>query len=129
MGSPTVLQLDRLTAPVAGGNPAGADLSADFSPASLYQKIKDARLKAMEQERNRDKGDESNPDWGPVLELAPEALAEKTKDLRLAAWLTEAAVREYGFAGLRDGLRVTREFVEKYWDQLHPLPDGDGMVT
>ena len=32
----------------------------------------------------------------------------RSKDLQVAAWLTEALTRTYGFPGLRDGLRVLR---------------------
>jgi len=67
--------------------------------------------------------------WKRLLELAPQALAEESKDIEIAAWLTEALVREYGYAGLRDGFRLLRELVELFWDGLYPLPDEDGVAT
>src|SRR5437763_5292972 len=105
MGTAAVLDIERLVASITADSPVGLDLSADFAPNSLYQQVKDARLQALAEERNLEKGDEANPDWKPVLTMAQQALAEKSKDLRLVVYLTEAAVRAHGFAGLRDGLQ------------------------
>src|SRR5262249_8842136 len=69
------------------------------------------------------------PDWKPVLEHGGKALAEKTKDLEIAAYLIEALLRLHGFAGLRDGFRLARELIGKYWGKLHPLPDEEGIAT
>jgi type VI secretion system protein ImpA len=53
-------------------------------------------------------------------------LRERTKDLQLALWLTEANIKLQGFPGLRDGLRITRELMVRYWDRgLFPtMEDG-----
>ena len=128
MASPPVLELDALLAPISGESPAGVNLRGDPSPTSDYQKIKSAIGKARIAWRKRIEGDpESQPDWGPILELAPEVIASKSKDLEVAAWLIEALLQEHGFPGLRDGLRLARELSERFWDQLHPQPDEDGM--
>jgi len=136
MGSPETLDFGRLLAPIPGDNPAGRALRTDFSPTSLYQCIKDARSAARSVERNMVWGDDPDSQatgpraqWKRLLELAPKALAEESKDLEIAAWLTEALIREYGYAGLRDGFRLLRELVESFWDVLYPLPDEDGMAT
>ena len=54
-------------------------------------------------------------------------LAEHAKDLEVTAYLIEALLRLKGFAGMRDGFRLAREFVEKFWDGLFPLPDEDRL--
>jgi type VI secretion system protein ImpA len=65
-------------------------------------------------------------DWPGLVELATETLAQKSKDLLVAARLTEALVKQHGFAGLRDGLHLLRELVEQRWDHLHPvIEDSD----
>ena len=64
-----------------------------------------------------------------MLDLAPEVLAERSKDLEITAWMIEALVRERGFAGLRDGFRAARDLVERFWDGLYPRPDEDGLST
>jgi type VI secretion system protein ImpA len=48
------------------------------------------------------------------------ALQETSKDLMLAARLTEAVAHTGGFAGLRDGIRLLRLLSEVSWDWLRP---------
>jgi type VI secretion system protein ImpA len=132
MASQEVLDVSRLLLPIDGPTPAGEDLRADSSPNSLYYLIKDARSAARAAERQivTDEGEPSaRPDWRPVLENARKALAEKTKDLEVAAYLIEALVRLHGFGGLRDGFRLAAGLVEQFWDGLYPLPDEDGLPT
>jgi len=136
MGSPEILDFDQLLAPIPGDNPAGPDLRQDFSPESIYHAIRDARAKAREAERRvvyEDEEDElghaTPADWAPVLQLSPEVLAEHSKDLEITALFIEALIREHGFAGLRDGFRLARELVQRYWDHLYPLPDEEDGVT
>jgi type VI secretion system protein ImpA len=133
MASPDVIQLEALLAPIAGDKPAGADLRADPNPASDYFKLKDSRFAARAKEREID-GDPSLatgelPEWRIIMDLAPKLLTAQSKDLEIAAWLVEALLRRHGFPGLRDGFRLVRGLVEKYWDGLYPLPDEDGLAA
>jgi len=113
---------DDLLDPIPGNNPSGADLY--YAP--LFDEIKEAR-------RQEDAGPmglwehaRKTADYKQVIRLAQEALATKTKDLRLAAWLTEALIWRDQFAGLRDGLELIRGLIEKFWDTLYPeLEDND----
>jgi len=60
-----------------------------------------------------------------VTKLCGEAIAKKSKDLQVAAWLVEALVRRDGFAGLIEGLALIRGLIENFWDTLYPeLEDG-----
>ena len=133
MASPDILDFDRLLEPIPGENPAGEALREDFSPTAVYQTIKMARETARAAERNAwdDEGESSSSqaEWRPILQLVPDAIAEKSKDLEITAWLAEALVREHGFAGLRDAFRLARELAERFWDHLYPLPDEDGVMT
>ena len=130
MATPDILDFGKLLSPIPGGNPAGANLREDISPKSVYQAIKAARGKARAAERKQNEGDrESVADWSPLLDLVPDVIAEKSKDLELAAWLIEALLRRHGFAGLRDGFRLARELVEGFWDGLYPLPDEEGVLS
>jgi type VI secretion system protein ImpA len=72
---------------------------------------------------------DNTADWRPVLERGCEALAEKSKDLEIAAYVVEALLRLEGFPGLRDGFRLLRELIERFWEHLYPLPDEDGIDT
>lgn len=133
MASPEVIDFEKLLAPIAGENPAGMDLRTDPTPNSPYYAIKDARNRARADERRLEEdpeGSDAKPDWKPVLQLAQQTLAEKSKDLEVTAYLVEALVRAHALAGLRDGFRLLREYCDQYWDQgLYPLPDEDGVET
>jgi type VI secretion system protein ImpA len=128
MPSPEVLDFARLLAPIPGDKPTGSDLRTDTSAVSDYYAIRDARKGASDAERRIDKGDETAepPDWRPVMERATQVLAEKTKDLEITAYLIESLVRLRGFPGIRDGYRLARELVERFWDGLYPkLEEGE----
>ena len=133
MATPDTIPLAELLAPIPGDAPAGTSLRADTSAGSLYYAIKDARAAARATERAASQlGDleAAGPaDWDPVLELAPRLLRERAKDLEITAWYIEALVRRRDFAGLRDGFKLARGLIEAFWDQLHPMPDEDGMAT
>jgi type VI secretion system protein ImpA len=132
MSAEAVLDFDRLLALIPGDEPAGRDLRSDLSPTSLYYAVKDARNAARAAERQAlvDGEDTGGPvDWRPVLQHGCAALATASKDLEIAAYVIEALVRQHGFTGLRNGFRLARELVERYWDELYPRPDEDGTLT
>jgi type VI secretion system protein ImpA len=58
--------------------------------------------------------------------LAQRVLAEKSKDMEVAAWLIEVLGRVHGFAGLRDGFRLASGMIEQFRDGLHSVEDDDG---
>ena len=138
MASPEILDFDRLLAPVSEEAPAGVELKDASAEMARYYEVKDAAEAARTAERQlvraRLAGDDEEavsigpPDWKRVRDLAIEVIADKSKDLWIAAWLVEALAREHGFAGLRDGFRLVRELAERYWDDIHPRPDEDGYV-
>jgi type VI secretion system protein ImpA len=128
MSTPEILDFARLMAPIPGDKPTGLDLREDTSPVSDYYAIRDARKTASDAERRIDKGDDKvePPDWRAVRERAVKGLAERSKDLEVAAILIESLVRLNGFAGLRDGFRLARELVEQFWENLYPSArEGD----
>jgi type VI secretion system protein ImpA len=113
---------DDLLNPIAGDNPAGADLRYD----PLYDKIKEARREEDDAPQGEWQRARKVADYPLVIKLAGEALATKTKDLQLAAWLTEAMVRREGFGGLRASLELIQGLLERFWDHLYPeIEDGD----
>ena len=133
MPSPQVIDIGSLVAPISGENAVDVDLRKDTSPHSLYSRIRDARKAARAAERTNlfeeKKSNEAEEQWRVVLELVPQVLKEKTKDLEIACWFTEALVRKAGFQGLRDGFIVIRQLIESFWDNIYPLPDDDGIET
>jgi len=113
---------DELLSSIPGANPAGENLR--YAP--IYEKIKEARHEDDDAPQGEWRRERKLADWPLTVKLITEALAKKTKDLQLAAWLTEALLRRSGIAGLNDGLQVLQGLVETFWDHLYPeLEDGD----
>ncbi|MDP3418723.1 type VI secretion system protein TssA [Falsiroseomonas sp.] len=126
------IDLEALLAPLdSGEGGAGADLRGDFSPTSPYQRLRDARAAARAEERARDsEGDTESPPaeaWRDVARIGQEALATRSKDFEVAAWLTEALVRQAGLGGLAAGAKLITGLCEQYWDAGFPQPDEDGL--
>src|SRR5262245_41962949 len=120
MATPETVEIAPLLAPISADQPSGESLLYD--PA--YDELKEA-LQVGGRSQLEDQA-AAPADWGAVLQLASRVLATRTKDLQIAAWLTEALTHTHGFPGLRDGLRVLREIQETFWDTLHPqIEDGD----
>src|ERR1035437_4140106 len=108
--------------PIAGENPSGQNLR--YAP--LYDKIKEARREEDDAAQGDWKYERKMADWPAVIKTAGETLATKTKDLQLAAWLTEVCLKKEGVAGLREGLDLMKGLVETFWDTLYPeVEDGD----
>jgi type VI secretion system protein ImpA len=102
--------------PIAGENPSGQNLR--YAP--VYDKIKEARREDDDAAQGDWKIERKLADWGFVVKTAGETLATKSKDLQLAAWLTEALLKTQGIAGLRDGLDLLKGLIDGFWDTLYP---------
>jgi type VI secretion system protein ImpA len=125
------LDLDALLAPISQESPAGVDLRTDYAPDSVYYRLRDARAEARAAERANDGGGARAgppPRWHTVRDLAIEALSRQSKDLEIAAWLTEALLRGDGLAGLAAGFRLIAGLAERYWDEFFPQPDDEGLA-
>lgn len=141
MDLPEGFDLDALLAPIPGDAPAGVDLREDFSPKSPYYRLRDARAEARAAERTADAAEPDQagggnqeavmpPQWRSVRDVAIKVLTENSKDLEVAAWLTEALVRNDGLSGLAAGAKLIGGLTEAFWDSnLYPLPDEDGIAT
>lgn len=114
-----------LLEPIAGANPAGANLRYD----PVYDQIKLARTEEVDAPQGEWTRTRKTADYALVVKLAGEALAKRSKDLQIAAWLTEALTYREGFGGLVAGLELLRSLLERYWDDLYPeLEDGDAEL-
>lgn len=117
------LDYQALLLPISDDAPAGGEMS--FSPA--FDAIKEAR---RFDDATLDQGawetSLKEADWPLAARICRELLSTQTKDLRLAAWLTEAQAKTAGFAGLADGFRLLARLVADYWQSVHPqAEDGD----
>jgi type VI secretion system protein ImpA len=108
--------------PIAGEDPSGQNLR--YAP--VYDKIKEARREDDNAAQGDWKVERKVADWPFVVKNAGEMIATKSKDLQLAAWLTEALLKTQGVGGLRDGLDLLKGLIEGFWDTLYPeIEDGD----
>lgn len=118
------LSFDRLLQPVSGDDPCGEDLlfSAEFDRIQEARRFDDPSLDQGEWVTEL-----KEADWRQVVELSTRLLSERTKDLRLAVWLTEALAKTRGFAGLRDGYTLAAQLCEAFWSGLHPRADEEDL--
>jgi type VI secretion system protein ImpA len=111
-----------LLKPIPGQSPSGTNLR--YSPT--FDKIKEARFEdedsAPQGEWQRER---KKADFAAVIKLAEDTLSKQTKDLQLAAWLTEAHIRRDGFAVLPECLDLFLGLQETFWDTIYP-PIDDG---
>jgi type VI secretion system protein ImpA len=119
MPSSPLLDFDALLAPIPGDHPAGHSV-----PFAVREKLEEFRkeIDPSDFAPNDPMRPESaqKADWAGILEMARATLTETSKDLLVAARLTEALVKEHGFAGLRDGLHLLRQLVAECWDRVNP---------
>ena len=115
------LREDLLT-PIAGENPAGEDLYYD----KVFDQVKEARREEDDQGPVGTLAQQKRADYRSVIKIAGEALAKRTKDLRLAGWLVEAQIRVEGFSVLASGIELLRSLQETFWPTLYPLIEEGG---
>jgi type VI secretion system protein ImpA len=119
---PDGIDWEQLSSPISDEQPAGEYLRYE----GTYDRIREAR---REDDASLTQGiyksELKKADWREVESICTEALANRTKDIQICAWLTEAWMRLHGFAGCRDGLRLLTELVERYWAVLHPQAGED----
>src|SRR6266566_9062904 len=114
-----------LLQPIPGSNPAGTNLRYD----PIYDKIKEARREEEDVDQGDWKRTRKVADWPLVIKLTGDALATKSKDLQIAAWLTEGLLKQEGLGGLRAGLGLLHGLLQKFWDNLYPeLEGGDAEL-
>jgi type VI secretion system protein ImpA len=114
----------RLLAPISDDGPAGEDLRY----TDVYDQVQEAR---REDDPSLPQGvwqtKLKQADWPTVGAVCAEALATRSKDLQLAAWLLEARFHLEGLPGVRSGLALLSDLCTRYWEDLYPgSPDELG---
>ena len=112
------MDIETLLAPVSPDDQCGADLEYDAS----FSEIDRLSQGKPEQQIGTTIVPAEEPDWKTLQKKSTEFLA-RSKDLRVAAHLTRALLRNNGWSGLATGLGLLRGLVEKYWDGVHPRLD------
>lgn len=108
---------NNLLNPIRAEQPAGDDygFSNEFDTIKEARRFDDPTILQGEWE-----SDIKEADWKKVIQISTELLENKTKDLRLGMWLTEASANEFGFAGLAEGFTLIAGLCEKFWDNVYP---------
>lgn len=119
---PSVLDFEALLAPISEESPSGESLRY----SGIYDEIAEARRTDDALAQGEWQTELKVADYRKVIQLATDALTSSTKDIQIAAWLSESLTYQHGFAGLRDGLKLLAGLQENFWDSLHPeIDDGD----
>ncbi|MGH7916470.1 MAG: type VI secretion system protein TssA [Candidatus Binataceae bacterium] len=120
--SAEIIDVEALLAPISEANPAGESLRY----SGTYDQIQEARRSEDDLNQGDWKHDIKVADWRRVASLASEALSDKSKDLQIVAWLSEALAKLHGFAGARDGFLLMLGLHARFWDACFPQSeDGD----
>ena len=117
-----MIVVEDLLQPIAEGNPSGTDLRYD----PVYDAIKEARRADDELNQGAWQKERKVADYPLVISLSTNALKKKSKDLQIAAWLTDAILNRESIPGLTAGLQLFHGMIDKFWDTLYPqIDDGD----
>ena len=112
------LDIEPLLPALEGEAPCGVDLEYDAAFLAL--------LEAGAGKPETQWASAVPPDWPAVLEQALQ-LARRTRDLRVAVWVTRSAAHVHGLFGAVRGLQLVQGLIEQHWDHVHPKLDaGEG---
>ena len=111
--------------PIPGSNPSGPNIRYEPIYSEIRARIRVARGEVLSDSSRLDfRGDSAQ--WGIVISASIYVLKQRSKDLMIAAWLTEAWLARDGFSGMQKGLDVLGGLLEKFWETLYPeIDDGD----
>lgn len=118
------IDISPLLEPIAAQNPCGDD----YSFSNEFHLIKQART---QDDTLLDQGDwvteRKQADWDLVASTATQVMCEKSKDIRLLTWLTEAWSNQSGFNGISAGLELSHRLLNQYWLSIHPEIEEDDL--
>lgn len=114
-----------ILAPIPGENPSGIDLRYD-TKLLIHDKIKEARRQDDDLDQGAWQSERKTANFPLVMKLAQDTLVTVSKDLQVAAWLTEALLQIERFGGLSQGLQLIHRMMTEFWDTVYPIiEDGD----
>jgi type VI secretion system protein ImpA len=117
-----VIDFEALLKPISEENPSGEPMQY----SGLYDEIREARRADNDVPQGEWQTELKVADFRKVVSLAIPALSDKTKDLQICVWLSEALAAQNGFVGLRDSLQLIRQIEEIFWDTFYPeIDEGD----
>ena len=122
------IDVEALLQPVSPDKPCGDDLVDTLDPdyTQVRALIEDAARTGDEGmvDSGEQGGAPPKGDWKGVRDRCIKLLA-RTKDVRVATCLALAMLQTEGLFGLRDGLRLLREMLRRYWEGVYPELDRE----
>lgn len=113
--------IESLLSEVSAEAPCGEDLSYDQSFLALEDMVR-TKSPGGVVEGVEEAAEE--PNWREVRQKSLELL-QRSKDLRIAMYLTLALLKKEGIPGLRDGLSLLGALLERFWDHVYPQLDPE----
>lgn len=118
--------LEELLKPVSADLPCGLPVDSDPQLFSEFHALEQAVRGKPEIVTGDSRIPAVDPAWGEAAKLARQLLV-KTKDLRVAIYLTQAQMMTAGWPGLATGVNTILSLLQVYWEGVHPrLIDEDG---
>lgn len=114
-----MIDVEALLAPVSNQPPCGPDL--EYDPE--WQELERLAQGKPEQQFGGTIIPAEEPDWRDVAERA-RALLGRSKDVRSACLLARASMHLDQFSGLKAGLELVHQLLERYWAEVHPMLDA-----
>lgn len=122
----SVIDVESLLSEIAADAPCGEDLEYD----SQFVEMEKQSQGTPERQYGNTLISAEPPDWREVSKAALDLL-ERTRDLRVAVYLTRALLNTDGLLGFADGLALLEGLIERHWEQVYPQldPDDDNDPT
>lgn len=112
------IDVNSLLEEISAELPCGKDLEYDTE----FGEMERAAQGKPDQQIGSTKIPAQEADW-PAVKNRAIALFGRTKDLRVAVYLTRSLLHTEGLTGLRDGLTLIQGLLERYWEMVHPQLD------
>ncbi len=97
--------------PVSAGQPTGTDVRYDPEFDELQAEIDKLSSPSATE----------GTDWKKVSDISSTILAEKSKDILVAGYLSVSQVHLNKIEGLETGLIIYSDLIETFWDGLYPV--------
>ena len=122
----SVIDVESLLSEIATDAPCGEDLEYD----PQFVEMEKQSQGTPERQYGNTLIPAEPPDWREVSKAALDLL-ERTRDLRVAVYLTRALLNTDGLPGFAEGLALLEGLIERHWEQVYPQldPDDDNDPT
>ena len=123
----SILDIESLLADISTEEPCGQDL--EYDPIFIAMEAAAQGKSAQVIGGGSGDGEErtipaEEPNWKEVKDLSLQLLS-RTKDLRVATYLSRALLITDDFQGFCEGLNLLHGLILSHWEDIHPLLDPD----